>query len=199
MKYGIKATYKDGSFEYACSTRGSAAFSSKIDDIALFVQEKTAVSALKQLWKRGFERINHCVLEVVGVEMAEVANIIVPRPAQKTGLVLTAPRTNYRGEVEVVFFSGPKKAGGNIAWTQVVEAATLFDSEDQAMTRLNDSLNASKLRLAQNIHQSTNGPVPWRETDRERESRERMQQQAVDYSMKEVEWHDTVQVQEVTI
>lgn len=54
-------------------------------------------------------------------------------------------------------------------------------------------------KLAQNIHQSTNGPVPWRETDRERESRERMQQQAVDSSMKEVEWHDTVQVQEVTI
>jgi hypothetical protein len=199
MKYGIKATYKDKSVQYASSTRGCPQFTDNADDIALFVQEASAVKVLKQMWKDGVERYRECTLEVVGVEMQEVAQIHVERPKQKTGIVLTAPQADYNGDVRPVYFAGPKKVGSdNVKWTDIIESATIFPTEEQARLRLKDSLEDAKETLEYRVH-DVNRYVGWHESPGEKLRRIQREQDAVLRAQAYIDWHATVKLEEVTI
>lgn len=199
MKYGIKATYKDKSVQYASSTRGrQPSFTSNVDDIALFVQEASAVKALKQMWKDGIERQRECTLEVIGVEMREVAQIRVERPKQKTGIVLTAPQADYNGDVRPVYFAGPKKVGSdNVNWTDIIESATVFPTEEQARLRLKDSLEDAKKTLEYRARISRY--AGWHESPDETQRRIQREQDVVLRAQAYIDWHATVKLEEVTI
>lgn len=200
MKYGIKAINDDGSVQYASSTRGrQPSFTSNADDIALFVQEASAIKVLKQMWKDGIERYRECTLEVVGVEMQEVAQIHVERPKKKTGIILTAPQADYNGNVRPVYFAGPKKVGSdNVNWTDIIESATLFPTKEQARLRLNDSLEDAKKTLEYRVR-AVNRYVGWHESPGEKLRRIQREQDGVLRAQAYIDWHTTVKLEEVTI
>lgn len=140
MKYGIRVTYEDGSVEYAYAAKGGRiSATDDITDTALFAQEESAIKALKQARKEGYESKNDCTLDVVGIEYTVVKVTEVARPPKKAGFVITGEKLNYYKKVEQVWFSGTKKVGGYIDWTNAVESATVLSSEEDARAKINEA------------------------------------------------------------
>lgn len=136
MKYGIVATYNsDGTQKYCSSARGGhISLSSDIDDIALFVQEASAVKALKQARKNGAERKNSYTLAVVGVSFTVTKTIDVPHPVAKAGYVIQRGNTAERSPSE--YYTGAQKtdeAWIHSCWDEdAIERATVFKSDFDA-------------------------------------------------------------------
>ena len=150
------------------------------------------------MWKDGIERQRECTLEVIGVEMREVAQIRVERPKQKTGIVLTAPQADYNGDVRPVYFAGPKKVGSdNVNWTDIIESATVFPTEEQARLRLKDSLEDAKKTLEYRARISRY--AGWHESPDETQRRIQREQDVVLRAQAYIDWHATVKLEEVTI
>lgn len=140
MKYGIRVTHEDGSVEYAYAAKGGRI--SATDDItetALFAQEDSAIKALKQARKEGYESKNKCSLDVVGIEYTVVKVTEVARPPKKAGFVITGEKPNYWKKIEQVWFSGTKKVGGYIDWSDALESATVLPSEEDCRAKIEEA------------------------------------------------------------
>lgn len=138
MKYGIRITHQDGTIEYAYAAKGGRiGVTDDITETALFAQEDTAIKALKQARKNGFESTNKVVLDVIGVEYTVVQSTKVDQPPKKDGFVLTVIRHNRWAKTdERTWFSGPKKSGSYINWDLAVESATVFPSDLEAQAKI---------------------------------------------------------------
>lgn len=140
MKYGIRITYNDGKVTYAYSAKGG--YIQETDDItntALFNQEQSAINALKTARKDGRESKWNCVLDVIGIEYAVMKVTAVPYPPKKQGFVLTVDKDEMAfGKPVTVqeWFSGPKKAGGSIDWSNAIESATVFASDLECKAKI---------------------------------------------------------------
>ncbi|MND86223.1 hypothetical protein D3C80_781790 [compost metagenome] len=140
MKYGIRVTYEDGSVEYAYAAKGGRiSATDDITDTALFAQEDSAIKALKQARKEGYETKNNCSLDVVGIEYTVVKVTEVARPPKKAGFVITGEKPNYWKKIEQVWFSGTKKAGGYINWSDALESATVLPSEEDCRAKIEEA------------------------------------------------------------
>lgn len=141
MKFGIRVTYKDGAIKYVTSTRHRPSISEDITNIALFVQQKSAVEAVKTLRKDGQEP-EGAEFDVVGVQLI-VANIAkVPRPTAKAGFIISSGKQ---------FYTGTKKPGSSYLQYRCfgnVERATVFQTEGSAKARLTQILNDAEGELA---------------------------------------------------
>lgn len=137
MKYGIQSIDKDGNVKYACSTRFRGSYVTDITDIALFVQEKSAVTALKELRRAGDEADGQ-QLSVVEINFVVNKVIEVQRPKAKQGYMLVKPKPN---NPDYSYFFGTKTAKGREGnWGDYSmfankERATAFATEDQAIAR----------------------------------------------------------------
>jgi hypothetical protein len=159
MKYGIRAVPADPAAhaKYVSSTRHRRPdLSDDITDIAMFVQEKSAVDAVKTIRRDGAEPEGH-TLEVVEVGFSVFSVTQVPYPKAKTGVVLVAHLDAYdrdAGEMRPTkkFFTGSRKPGANehyltSSWGNY-ERATTFPSPAAARARLADVQAAARLMLA---------------------------------------------------
>lgn len=137
MKYGIQSIDKDGNVKYACSTRFRGSYAAEITDIALFVQEKSAIAALKELRLSGDET-DGSQLSVVEINFVVNRVIEVERPKVKQGFILVKPKPN---NLDYGYFYGTKTAKGREGnWGDVrmfanKERATVFASVAQAIAR----------------------------------------------------------------
>lgn len=140
MKYGIRVTYENGSVEYAYAAKGGRiSTTDDITDTALFAQEDSAIKALKQARKEGYETKCKCSLDVIGIEYTVVKVTEVARPPKKAGFVITGEKLNYWKKIEQVWFSGTKKAGGYINWSDALESATVLSSEEDCRAKINEA------------------------------------------------------------
>ena len=135
MKYGIQFK-NDKGVKYVSSTRrSSGSFTTDITDIALFVQEKSAVDAVKELRRAGAEGDGN--LEVVEINFTITRITHVPRPKTEEGFALV-----YDGRAkDRMFFCGtktPKNRDGEWGDTNQFankERSTVFATEAQAVAR----------------------------------------------------------------
>ena len=135
MKYGIKATFHDGRVEYAYEAKHRLSLTDDITSSALFVQEASAVRALKSARKEGYESRLGCVLSVMEITYAIVREIETPQPKKKEGYLVTD------GEV---YYSGTKKDSGwtgSIDWHKAIESATYFKTMEQASTKIQEVIS----------------------------------------------------------
>lgn len=142
MKYGIQITHATGEVTFAAAASGgSISETANITNIALFVQESSAVKAVKSARKNGYER-NGLTLDVVGIDFV-VSNVIeVPAAPRKSGYSLTGIRDD-----ETVYFIGPKTgAMWNSRWENI-ERATLFSSDADARARLADCIEIAEKQV----------------------------------------------------
>ena len=169
MKYGIRVTYKDGSVEYAYAAKGGRITSTDdITDTALFAQEESAIKAVKQARKEGYETKHQCVLDVVGIEYTVVKVTEVAYPPKKVGFVITGEKLDFHKQLVQVWFSGTKKVDGYIDWTSALESATVLASEEDCRAKINEARN-EWLKMLENkrkeltkgypYHNSWNGPL----------------------------------------
>lgn len=137
MKYGIIATYMDGTQKYCSSARGGhVSLSNDIDDIALFVQESSAVKALKQARKNGAERKNACSLAVVEVQFNVVKTIDVPLPPAKSGFILKRDVYHQMKKKPDYYIGYIKtdRAYVHSGWSEdALESATIFRTDLDAL------------------------------------------------------------------
>lgn len=138
MKYGIRITSDSGVVKYAYAAKGGRiGITEDITETALFAQEETAIKAVKQARKNGFESSNQAVLDVIGIQYTVVQVTEVPQPPKKDGFILTVVRHNrWNHTDERTWFSGPKKAGSYITWDLAVESATVFPSDLEAQAKI---------------------------------------------------------------
>lgn len=135
MKYGIQYV-KDGETYYASSTRSRNCYTKKITDIALFVQEKSAVDALKELRRDGAEA-DGGNLQVVEINFVVNSVIEVERPKTQTGFSLMIDGADEHRK----YFYGTKNGKGRESqWSDPnifgnKERATVFATEKQAADR----------------------------------------------------------------
>lgn len=140
MKYGIRITFDNGKVMYAYSAKGG--YIQETEDItntALFNQEDSAIKALKTARKDGWESKRKCKLDVIGIEYSVVQVTEVPYPPKKDGFVLAVLKDEmqFGKPVQVpLWFSGPKKAGGSIDWSDAIESATVFTSDLECKTKI---------------------------------------------------------------
>lgn len=140
MKYGIRISFNDGKVKYAYSAKGG--YIQETDDItntALFNQEESAIKALKTARKDGWESKRNCVLDVIGIEYSVVQVTAVPYPPKKQGFVLTYEKDEmaFGKPVQIQhWFSGPKKEGGDVQWSNAIESATVFPSDLECKAKI---------------------------------------------------------------
>ena len=141
MKYGIQAVRPDNQIQFCCSTRGRrGGFVDDITDTALFVQEKSAVEALRILRLEGAEA-DGTQLFVIEVNFTVNRLIPVERPKQKEGFVLV--KNNVNIPEEYAYFIGTKTSKGRVEhWSDPnhfgnKERATVFPTEAAAHARRN--------------------------------------------------------------
>lgn len=140
MKYGIRVTHEDGSVEYAHAAKGGRiSATDDITDTALFAQEESAIKALKQARKEGYESKNNCTLDVVGIEYTVVKVTEVARPPKKAGFVITGEKPNHHKILEQIWFCGTKKVDGHINWTNAIESATVLSSEEDCRAKIEEA------------------------------------------------------------
>lgn len=140
MKYGIRITKEDGSVEYAYAAKGGRiSATDDITDTALFAQEESAIKAVKQARKEGYESKNICTLDVVGIEYTVVKVTEVAHPPKKAGFVITGEKPDYYKNIEQVWFCGTKKVGGDINWTNAIESATVLSSEEECRAKIEEA------------------------------------------------------------
>lgn len=195
MKYGIRATDSNNDHTYCISTR-SPAFSADTTEIALFVQPQTAVSAVKQLRLSGYERLNDCVLEVVGVEVTVATVIPVEYPAVKKGFIIVGEQ---RGAP--IYFSGPMKLGSDIQWSPNIEQATVFKTPVDATGRIADSegeaiVDRDKIK-AEPGPSARASSMGWRVSADDMQRQNDYQAQRIQLASDYVQWHQSVQIEQV--
>lgn len=160
MKYGIRITFQDGRVKYAYSAKGG--YIQETDDItntALFNQEDSAIKALKTARKDGWESKRSCVLDVIGIEYSVVQVTEVPYPPKKQGFVLTVDKDEmqFGKPVQVQeWFSGPKKAGGSIDWSNAIESATVFPSDLECKVKIGECVDDHKQKIEQKKYELAN-------------------------------------------
>lgn len=131
MKYGILARFSDH-VKYVSSTRFRPDLTTDITNIALFVQESSAISAVKTIRKDG-EEPKGCTLEVVEIDFHITRHTPVEYPAFKEGYMLVSPTLPTNSQ----FFTGTKKEGQYSSFHHFgnVERATIFRTEKDAQRR----------------------------------------------------------------
>lgn len=160
MKYGIRITHKNGKVQYAYSAKGG--YISETDDItetALFNQEQSAVNALKTARKDGYESKRNCFLEVIGIEYSVAKVTDVPYPPKKKGFVLTVEKDEMQfGKPAKVqeWFSGPKKVGGSIDWSNAIESATVFPSDLECQSKIAECREEHLQKIENKKHELAN-------------------------------------------
>lgn len=161
MKYGIRITFDDGKVMYAYSAKGG--YIQETDDItntALFNQEESAIKALKTTRKDGYESKRKCKLDVIGIEYSITKVTDVPYPPKKQGFVLTYEKDDvaFGKPVQVQhWFSGPKKAGGSIDWSNAIESATVFASDLEGKAKIAECREAYLQKIESKKHELVTG------------------------------------------
>lgn len=146
MKYGIQVKYKTGDVQYVSSTRHRCpTLTDDITEIALFVQEKSAIDAVKVIRKNGYEP-EGAELKVVGVVMKIETMTKVPYPVAKTGFVIEdqEPLGYHNNEM---YYTGTKKPSSSHTQYQLfgnIERATVFVKEEHAKKRIAELLAEAK-------------------------------------------------------
>lgn len=198
MKYGIQSKQEDGSILYCSSTR-NASFTSELDDIAVFAQKSSAEKAVKELRKTDYEITHGTTLSVVAVSMVVDAEFDVPYPKQQTGYIIRGEKWNHFNQRHyTVFFSGPKKQGGDIRWTEHYSSATVFSDEFSARERIQDSkdiaLETLSYREREHHRSHKNWALAWRSEEELRKEEERQ----IEEAKAAVDWHDTLTIELIT-
>lgn len=173
MKYGIQAKYENGDVMYVSSTRHrNPALTDDITDAALFVQEQSAIDAVKVIRKDGYEP-EGATLKVVGIVFKVETITLVPYPKTKTGFIIEDPEPmGYHNDE--LYYTGTKKAGKS--WGQYrmfgnIERATVFDSESQAQKRITELLTDAE----ESVQDEKNRPPPHYYSDPNGEQRAQQQ------------------------
>lgn len=202
MKYGIRITYKDGKVKYAYSAKGG--YISETDDItetALFNQEQSAVNALKAARKDGRESKWNCVLDVIGIEYAVMKVTDVPYPPKKQGFVLAAEKTEMQfGKYVDVhhWFSGPKKAGSHLDWSNAIESATVFPSDLECRAKIAECVEEHKQKIENKKHELAN-PLNnnfYRHMQpKERGEWEERVKSNIQHEIEKLKWFDTIRIE----
>lgn len=202
MKYGIQAVYSDGSLSFCSSTRYKS-FTCDSDDIALFVQEESAVKAIKEFRKADYEIDNDCVLSVIAVELVVKEVKSVPYPPKKTGYVISGVKWNQHHQQDyTVYFGGPKKQGSDVLWTESWNSATFFADEFSAQQRINDSKQKAIEHVAYREKEaqdySYRAKHYYRDSEAEQKRREQYNQDEIQRAKEAVEWHDHLTIEHIT-
>lgn len=202
MKYGIRITYKDGKVKYAYSAKGG--YISETDDItetALFAQEQSAINALKTARKDGFESKRNCFLEVIGIEYAVAKVTDVPYPPKKSGYVLAVEKTEmqFGKPVDVpLWFSGPKKAGSNIQWSNAIESATVFPSDFECKAKIAECVEEHKQKIEQKKYElanPTNNHFYRHMSPKDRGEWEDRVKSNIQHEIDKLKWFDTIRIE----
>lgn len=202
MKYGIRITYKDGKVKYAYSAKGG--YISESDDItetALFNQEQSAVNALKTARKDGYESKRNCFLEVIGIEYAVAKVTDVPYPPKKSGYVLAVEKTEmqFGKPVDVpLWFSGPKKAGSNIQWSNAIESATVFPSDFECKAKIAECVEEHKQKIEQKKYELANPTTNhfYRHmSPKDRGEWEDRVKSNIQHEIDKLKWFDTIRIE----
>lgn len=196
MKYGIRIKKNDGTTEYAYAAQGGRIGPAEdVTDTALFVQEESAIKAVKQARKNGFESKYGCVLEVVGIEYTVVQVTEVPHPPKKTGFVLTAIRHNrWNNSSDPVWFAGPKKVGSNIYWDLALESATVFPSDVDAQAKIAECREAHEESISRVEEELKRGYRGYADA-REKASWEKRTREELDEKIAHRKWFDTISIE----
>lgn len=196
MKYGIRINKNDGTTEYAYAAQGGRiGASDDVTDTALFVQKESAVKALKQARKNGYESQQNCVLDVVGIEYTVAEVTEVPHPPKKSGFVLAAIKHNrWNGRSDPVWFSGPKKTGSHINWDYAVESATVFPSDVDAQAKLAECREAHEESIRRTEAEIARGYRGYSDP-REKLSWEKRTKEELDEQIAHRAWFDTIRIE----
>lgn len=145
MKFGIRVTYEDGKVKYVTSTRSRASFNEDITNIALFVQEQSAIDAVKTLRKDGQEP-KDASFDVIGVQFVIATSTEVARPATKVGFIISSGKE---------FYTGTKKPGSYLQYRCFgnIERATVFQSEGSAKARLDQLIAEAQIELKRAVEE----------------------------------------------
>lgn len=202
MKYGIRITHKNGKVQYAYSAKGG--YISETDDItetALFNQEQSAINALKTARKDGFESKRSCFLEVIGIEYSIAKVTDVPYPPKKQGFVLTVDKQEMQfGKPVMVqeWFSGPKKAGSDIMWSNAIESATVFPSDLECKVKIAECREAHLQKIEQKKHELANPTTNhfYRHMQaKERGEWEDRVKSNIQHEIDRLKWFDTIRIE----
>lgn len=199
MKYGIRITEDDGKVLYAYAAKGG--YISATEDItntALFEQEASAIKALKAARKFGYESKMQCKLDVVGIEYSVVQVIEVERPKKKAGFYLTAIKQEMqfgRPVDKPIWFSGPKKAGSYIDWTDAVEGATVFASDMECRSKIAEAREEHLREIEQKKRDLVKGyPYYGHVTPKDKAEWAVRMQSNIDHEIAKTAWFDTIQI-----
>lgn len=199
MKYGIRITEDDGKVLYAYAAKGG--YISATEDItntALFEQEASAIKALKAARKFGYESKMECKLDVVGIEYSVVEVIEVERPKKKAGFYLLAAKQeqHFGKPVEIpIWFSGPKKAGSHIDWTDAVEGATVFASDTECQSKIAEAREEHLQEIEQKKRDLAKGyPYYGHVTPKDKTDWEARMRSNIAHKIAETAWFDTIQI-----
>lgn len=125
MKYGIRATHTDGTVTYCASTK-QPWFSADIDEMATFVQEKSAIKALKSLRADWYDRLTKVDLDVVTVSLSVMDTTSVPAPyPPKPGFIVIQDLGTD--------FSYLRTHPSGAFWNGAITHAHVYDSYEDAL------------------------------------------------------------------
>lgn len=143
MKYGIRATHTDGTVTYCASTK-QPWFSEDIDKMATFVQEKSAIKALKSLRADWYDRLTKVDLDVVTVSLSvkDVMSVPVPHPP-KSGYVVIQDHGDK--------FSYLRSSSSWCCWHELIVHATVYGSTDEAQAAAEMAQGETDARLQEMI------------------------------------------------
>lgn len=142
MKYGIQIVEADGTVRYAYSAKsGRPTFTDDLTEAALFVQEASAIKAVRRIRLDGYEG-DKCELSVIAVKSVVEHVIEVPRPAKKAGYIMSMTIKSGSGATSTVYYTASKK--GEVCYRQSdiyygwggQTRATVFADEAKARARL---------------------------------------------------------------
>ena len=159
------------------ATGGS--FTDDITNIALFVQEKSAIDALKEMRRDGDGGEGEGNLEVVEINFVVNRTTSVPRPKTEQGFILV-----YEGRSkDRMFFCGTKTSKNrDTQWGDSngfgnKERVTIFATEAQAVAR-RDALVRSTESYRQ--YNETKGPNYYQREDAEKNFKDEMKRREAD-------------------
>lgn len=202
MKYGIRITFDDGKVMYAYSAKGG--YIQETDDItntALFNQEESAIKALKTTRKDGYESKRKCKLDVIGIEYAIAKVTEVPYPPKKSGFVLAVDKHEMQfGKPAIVqlWFSGPKKAGGNINWSNAIESATVFPSDLECQMKIAECREDHQTKIKAKEYELANPTTNhfYRHMQpKERGEWEDRVKSNIQHEIDKLKWFDTIRIE----
>lgn len=125
MKYGIRATHPNGTVTYCASTK-QPWFSDDIDEMATFVQEKSAIKALKSLRADWYDRLTNVDLDVVTVSLSVMDTTSVPAPyPANPGFIVVQDLGDK--------FSYLRSNSGWCNWNETIAYASVYGSHEEAL------------------------------------------------------------------